>query len=261
MKSKFYPILLLILFQNSTILKAQIDLTTGGNGTTTGVSQSYNETRAADITILSHDNLQLTSMSLRHFWSGADGNAIIGARIYDVATMGLIYSHDTTVFNFFDATLRIPASATLLSGHVYRIGFYCSGSNSDNSALMYQPTFPYNDMTGMVKVNFARQNLNDIYPDNMNIFVPFISFEYEVTTGIEGNFSNIENQVYPNPFSGEIHVNTIGSDPVEFNLYDMCSRKILHENITSEGTIRTDKLSKGVYFYKSGKMSGFLIKE
>jgi hypothetical protein len=72
-----------------------IDLTSGTGGHLMA-DQSYNETRAIDVTVLSPDNLFVESMTLTGFnlYGRTD---VVGARIYDTTTQSLIASaSDTT---------------------------------------------------------------------------------------------------------------------------------------------------------------------
>src|SRR5204862_646812 len=89
-------LLLMCLLAASVTMKAQvIDLSTGGGGFITAIGQSYNESRAADVTMLSAVPLNLTSMTTKHLFSGNDNSILVGGRIFNTATHALLYSHDT----------------------------------------------------------------------------------------------------------------------------------------------------------------------
>ncbi len=79
--------------------------------------QSYNETRAVDVTVLSSVDLNVSSMTL----SGIGGSGLAKAVIYDSNTQLLIASAQGTLTG---GTITLPISATLRSGGEYRIGFY-----------------------------------------------------------------------------------------------------------------------------------------
>ena len=90
-------------------LSAQvIDLTSGGGGSITGVAQSYNESRAADVTVLSPDPINITSMTVKHLYSGNDNSILVGARIFNSLTHALLYSNDILLGFGYDFEITIP---------------------------------------------------------------------------------------------------------------------------------------------------------
>jgi len=151
------------------LIAQTIDFISGGGGTTTTVAQSFNETRTVDATVLSTSAVHVTGMTLRHLWSGADGVTLVGARIYDATTQALLCSHDTTVYAFANHDVTVPLACSLMPGQTYRIGFFCGGTASDNSALLYyMPTFPYNESNNLLQITAAQAYPADVYPTNVN---------------------------------------------------------------------------------------------
>jgi hypothetical protein len=56
--------------------------------------------------------------------------------------------------------------------------------------------------------------------------------------------------VYPNPFSDKLNITTKTNDPLEITLFDITSRKLLHQQFTNTLTLNTSHLSKGIYIYE-----------
>ncbi len=248
----------LLLF---TSAEAQvIDDTSGGNGTLTGVGQSYNESRAMDVTVLSAVPVHITSMTIKYLNSGADNTVMLGTRVFNTSNMASVFSHDTTLsMSMINATIIVPVSYTLLPGESYRIGFFCGGPNQDNSAGMYHPTFPYNESHNLLQINAGKEAINDVYPNNMNIYIPVMNLNYILTTGID--FINPQENtlsLFPNPFNDELTVTTTNNLPQHICIYDVSSRKCMEQQFDAGTTINTDQLSKGVYFYQVTTTDGFI---
>ncbi len=137
---------------------------------TTGVympGQSYNETRAVDVTVLSALDLQVSSMTL----SGINGSALAEAVIYDANTQLLIASAQGMLTG---GTITLPISATLLSGHEYVIGFF---GNLGSGTGFIPSGFPYIESTGSLRLNSAWQNPTNGFPVNPNLEVPLVSMQ------------------------------------------------------------------------------------
>jgi hypothetical protein len=97
-----------------------VNLTPASAGALTP-GQSFNETRAADVTVLTPGPLSVTSMTLSGLSIGTATSALVGARIYS-STGTPIASANATVT--VGGQVTIPISATLASGATYRVGFY-----------------------------------------------------------------------------------------------------------------------------------------
>ncbi len=130
-------------------------------------SQSYNETRAVDVTVLSSQNLAVSSMTL----SGIAGSGTAKAVIYDSNTQALIASASGTLTS---GTITLPISATLVSGDEYRIGFF---GNLGSGTLFEPSSFPYVESSGLLQINSAWDVATDSFPVNSNIFVPQVSLD------------------------------------------------------------------------------------
>jgi len=143
-----------------------IYLDSGGSGSFTA-GQSYNETRAADVTVLSPVNLDVTSMTL----NGIDGSGTAKAVIYDSNTQLLVASAQGTLTG---GTITLPISATLVSGDEYRIGFY--GLLSDGTGFL-PSTFPYTESSGLLRINSAWDVETDSFPNITNLEVPEVSLQ------------------------------------------------------------------------------------
>jgi len=187
---------------------------------------------------------------------GLDGMAIIGARIYNSSTSTLLYSHDTTVYNIYYGPVSMPLSFILDPGQTYRIGYYCSGNNSDNSADMFHPSaFPYTESSGVLRINQAYELLQDGMPVNMNIFVPLIVLNYDTVsiTGLPHLVpADPEVTLFPNPVnhSGQLHIYS-GFSFVDADILNAFGQVMMRkEKMPSSLPIDVAGLSAGIYFVR-----------
>ena len=135
-------------------------------------NQSFNETRAVDVQVLSPGGVRVAAMTLRRFNVGS-GTGTLGARIY-TSTGSLQASADTAVGAGFDQTVTIPVSATLTAGSIYRVGFHLvtnppgggSGDLTDPPPTGFGVT-PYTEPTGSLQVLSAWQIASDVLPDEL----------------------------------------------------------------------------------------------
>lgn len=73
----------------------------------------------------------------------------------------------------------------------------------------------------------------------------------DVITSVSNyEISNYLMDVFPNPFLNELCIKISSTLVSEFILYDITSRKLLHENFIQSITLNTKQLAKGVYFYE-----------
>jgi hypothetical protein len=172
----------LMLFGNEAGIAASVDVTSGTSGSLTPVGQSYNETRAVDVTELSDLDFCITSMTLRGLGIGSATSAVVGARIYNTSDTSLVAQNSVTIFS--GGTVTVPISATLVSGGIYRIGFYVETSpQSRGYGFFFDPDppglggFPYTEATGLLRINNAYSIASDTFPANWNIYVPQMTFE------------------------------------------------------------------------------------
>ena len=74
-----------------------------------------------------------------------------------------------------------------------------------------------------------------------------------------------EINIYPNPISNELTVNTANNEPSAIIIYDMLSRKLIQQTFSNTLIINTEFLSKGIYLYeiinKKGSVKGKVVKE
>jgi len=64
--------------------------------------------------------------------------------------------------------------------------------------------------------------------------------------------------IYPNPFNNEINIAISSTEPAEFTLYDLYSRRILQQSFTGKYYLDAQHIANGVYIYKVS-MGGALI--
>jgi hypothetical protein len=151
------------------------DLVSGATGTAIQ-GQSYSETRAVDVTVLSPSDLAVERMVLDGYLLYAGCTAVVGARIYDSSTNALVStSSDVNLSGPSIAIpISIPVSATLVSGRNYRIGFSALG-NPSSSGNFFVPSFPYTESTGLFRINSAWDDAPDAFPQVPNLFAPRVT--------------------------------------------------------------------------------------
>jgi hypothetical protein len=158
------------------VTPTSIDVTSGTTGTVSLIS-SFNETRAADVTIIGPD-VEVRSMSLKEFTISAPSSTV-RARIYETGTSTLIASNEVSVAVGANQSIAIPMSATLSSGASYRLAFFIGGGGGSGGVFDPDPPgvsgFPYVDATGFLRINQGYQITTDSFPTNVNIYVPRIT--------------------------------------------------------------------------------------
>lgn len=163
---------------------ASIVLTSGVSGTLFGGQSFAGETRAVNVTVLTPQDLVVTSMRLAGLSIGGAASAFVGARIYDAVTMSLLASADLTVFS--SGSVTIPISFTLASGDDYSLAFYVATTPplGQGTGTYFDPTppFPYIESLGYLRINGARQMSGDAFALNTNIFMPQITLEASLET-------------------------------------------------------------------------------
>jgi hypothetical protein len=249
MKTTLLTLIALII---TLTAQAQIDLTDGGSGTTT-YSQSFNETRAVDVTVLSSD-VQVTAMSLAHLDIGGTAVRPVGLRIYEPLTGVLLASHDTMLPPCMDGGVKLTVSFLLRSGHTYRLGFHCGDASSFCSGAGYRPSFPYTEHKGILRIDSAYATTPDTCPRNFNLMVPFITIFYVTPAKVSDGLSRSNLfQLSPNPAHSKVHI-TLPERTAEVAaiIMDLQGRLAITSRYKEASTLDIDisKLPEGEYFIK-----------
>lgn len=96
-------------------------------------------------------------------------------------------------------------------------------------------------------------------------FIDDVSLTRCVNVGISEE-NEITVNIFPNPVTDKLTLQTNNYEPTEIILYDLSLRKLLEKPFTNSVTINTEQLAKGMYLYevrnKNGNIkSGKIIKE
>ncbi|MEO8149227.1 MAG: T9SS type A sorting domain-containing protein, partial [Bacteroidia bacterium] len=83
---------------------------------------------------------------------------------------------------------------------------------------------------------------------------------FHTLSGINDLTSNFLLQISPNPFNDEFKLTLNNNIPSQFTLYDLTSRKLIHQQFTSSITLNTSQLSKGIYIYEVRNKNGVIKK-
>lgn len=171
----------LALAANPASAQEAINLTSGTAGSYMS-DQSYNETHAADVTVLAGTDLLVESMTLAGFSYGPSTSAVVGARIYNTSTQQLIASANVT--DSSGGSVTVPISAILVPGGDYRVGFFAATTPPKGG----QGTFflpdgenpwltPYTEAGGLLRINGAYDIEPDSFPANLSEAVPQVTLE------------------------------------------------------------------------------------
>ena len=68
--------------------------------------------------------------------------------------------------------------------------------------------------------------------------------------GINESAGGVKLILSPNPFSDKINITSKRNELLEVNLYDITSRKLLHQKFTHSASLNTASLAKGIYLYE-----------
>ena len=92
-----------------------------------------------------------------------------------------------------------------------------------------------------------------LYPDTVT--------NCELITNIENIYpEKYLTSVSPNPVTDKLNVTVNNKELSEFILYDIASKKLLHQKFTNSTTINTGQLSKGIYIYEVKNKNGVIKK-
>ena len=111
----------------------------------------------------------------------------------------------------------------------------------------------------------VRAYTNPNYANMSYYYIDDVSLVDCGTVGInEFQISNL--QLYPNPITDKLAIQTNTTEPFEIILYDLSSRKLLQQSFTTTTIINTESLAKGMYIYqvrnkKGISKTGKVIKE
>jgi hypothetical protein len=127
-------------------------------------------------------------------------------------------------------------------------GFAEGGNSSDFSEAVCKDLNGDIIITGSFysdSISFGTSTLHPIGKYDM-----FIAKTGSIFSGLSNqNFDN-SIHLFPNPFSDKINITAKGSEPVEINLFDVTSRKMLHQSFTKSTLISTEQLARGIYLYE-----------
>lgn len=259
-----FLLMLIVVLACGINVFAQIDFAAGGSGPTTMPSQSYNETRCADVTVLS-SSIHVTSATLKRF-AAPSPKALVGLRVYSSVTKALLYKKDTIVSSMHDGAVTIPASFVLDKGVSYRIGFYCHDHPDTTwscSGYFLLPTLPYVESSNHLRINDIYQSNDDAFPENTNLYIPFISLDYD-PVGIDEISIHPAASIYPNPFTTQttIHVGRILNNAT-LTVYNPLGQVVKQINdIAGESTIlNRDNLPAGIYYARMQQGNETILSE
>ena len=166
------------VFVASPAIAEPIDLTSGTSGRFDH-SQSFNETRATDVTVLEPAGMTATALRLDGLQNGSACSTRVGARVYDSETQAIVATADA--FVGVTDTVSIPVDAELLPAHRYRIGFFVETiPRSQGSGTLFEIAPPYVEAGGRFRVNQGHQIDEDAFPSQVSLAIPQTTIEADV---------------------------------------------------------------------------------
>lgn len=160
----------LLAFSTRLASSATTVILDSGVSGSTAFAQSYNENRGVDVTVLSPQNLLVSSMTL----SGIGGTGTAEAEIYDSNTQTLLASASGTLTG---GTITLSISYVLVSGGDYVLAY---GGNLNDGNGFLPNTSPYTESSGLLQINSGLDGSIGFFPYTPNSEVPEISLN--VTT-------------------------------------------------------------------------------
>ena len=113
----------------------------------------------------------------------------------------------------------------------------------------------YNDASTQVTIPYPSNTLIWAY-----YYVDNISVVPDSVTTVPENMAGNDFSLYPNPFINNISLSVKTNDLVEFTLYDISSRELIHKEFKGFVSINTQQLSEGIYFYEVKDKEGVIRK-
>ncbi len=105
--------------------------------------------------------------------------------------------------------------------------------------------------TLLVSNNLSTDEVAYFYIDDVSL---------TLCTGTEEQNAGNKIDIYPNPFTDKILLEVNSHELTEIALYDLTSRKIIHENFINSISLNTSQLAKGVYIYEVRNKNGVVRK-
>jgi hypothetical protein len=147
---------------------------------------------------------------------------------------------------------------------------------SNPSGNVLNDTLNWTAISGIYTAAGGEQfiTIGSFIPDNMLTIVnrggtyPFTSYAIEdvwvlrdsITTGINPANQIRETKVFPNPFEDNLGIEVPDNTPSEVILYDITSRKMLHQEFTNSVSLNTEAFDSGVYYYEVRNNKGIIKK-
>jgi hypothetical protein len=124
------------------------------------------------------------------------------------------------------------------------------GSFVADSAYQYINIGNFFDNANTDTLNFGDTLAHSAYYLIDNVCVSTDSLTCYSLVGVIEIKNESEISLSPNPFSNTLTITSKINQPLEITLYDITSRKLLHQQFTNSTSINTSHLSKGIYIYE-----------
>lgn len=169
-----------------------------------------------------------------------------------------VYFSDTLITDFsIDHNLPFTPQINNTSGNIPDTLNWTlvSGNYTALGGERYLTIGNFNDdaSTDTITVNTTGDNVSYIYIDDVSL-IPCTEL------GITTYTNTLEVNVFPNPVTAALTINSNTTEKMEVTLYDVTSRKLMQQRFVNTTTLNTEGLAKGVYLYEIRNKNG-LIKE
>jgi len=247
----------LFLFSSLNKLISQVDLFLPFFATSTP-SKFTHGTVLIDITVQNQD-VNISSMTLKHFSSGTAGSCTVGARIYSFTpqstpSASLLLAQTLTVAPIIDGDVTVPAVFTLKANKSYRLGFYMNSLTGDHDILMAQPSIvPYKDNGLLIQVNTGGSYYwqPDSFPIGGTNELPYITLGLSTTRINKTEPTDIFAELFPNPATDKVTLHF--KQPyktVQIKIFNVSCQLMDEQEIhdAPNTVVALENLPKGMYF-------------
>ena len=100
---------------------------------------------------------------------------------------------------------------------------------------------------------------SELILDDVRLYTPqYLPTNLSICEVVINGIKENEINVYPNPITEKLTINTNIYELTEVILYDLSSRKLLEQTFTKTTTIDTEQLPNGMYLYEVRKKNGII---
>jgi len=156
-------------------------------------------------------------------------------------------SHFHSDSTYLDKTSWTTISGSFVADSAYQY-IYIGNFYTDSNINLIQCSIP-----GSYHFGYNLIDMICVSVDSMTC-----AFNCNSNVGFEDNLISKEIIIYPNPFDEKIYIDMGDNSKLEFSLFDLSSKPILHYEFIKSITIDTKNLPNGMYIYRILNKNGIV---